>query len=89
MPETISILSVDNYLTGDVNGDGDVDISDAVCIVNHVVGKETPKYSEAAADVNCDGTVDIADAVRVINLIVGKIAAFARQRNSVTLPEPE
>lgn len=79
----------DLKVKGDVNGDGAVDIADAVCIVNHIVGKPTPVFNEAAADVNNDNDIDIADAVRIVNLIVGKIDAFARQRNSVTLPEPE
>jgi Leucine-rich repeat (LRR) protein len=58
---------------GDVNGDGDVDIADAVCIVNHVVGKTNTSFNAAAADVNGDGDIDIADAVRIVNLVVGKI----------------
>ena len=66
------------YVSGDVNGDGEVDIADAVCIVNHIVGKATPVFVEAAADVNNDGAVDIADAVRVVNLIVGKTNTLAR-----------
>ena len=69
-------------IKGDVNGDGDVDIADAVCIVNHVVGKYTPVFNAAAADVNDDGDVDIADAVRIVNLVVGKIKALACQRQT-------
>ena len=88
MPETIGVLTVGNYTKGDVNGDGAVDIADAVCIVNHVVGKPTPAFNAAAADANGDGAVDIADAVRIINLVVGKIQALARQRQ-ISLPEPE
>lgn len=61
-------------LAGDVNGDGDVDIADAVQIVNHVVGKATPSFVSEAADVNGDGDIDIADAVYIVNLVVGKIS---------------
>ena len=77
-------------LRGDVNSDGDVDIADAVCIVNHVVGKATPVFNEQAADVNADGDVDIADAVRIVNLVVGKISSLARQlhmQNDMREPE--
>jgi hypothetical protein len=88
MPETISKLTIENYIKGDVNGDRDVDIADAVCIVNYVVGKPTPAFNAAAADANGDGDVDIADAVRIVNLVVGKINALARQRQ-ISLPEPE
>ena len=88
MPETTSILIIEDYVKGDVNNDGDVDIADAVCIVNYVVGKDTPVFVSKAADVNGDGDVDIADAVRIVNLVVGKIDALARKR-TWTLPEPQ
>ncbi len=88
MPETIGVLTIEDYKKGDANGDGTVDIADAVCIVNHVVGKETPAFVVAAADANGDGVVDIADAVRIVNLVVGKIAALSREPN-YTLPEPQ
>ena len=58
---------------GDVNGDGSVDIADAVCIVNYVVGKPNTNFNEADADANGDGDIDIADAVHIVNIVVGKI----------------
>ena len=73
---------------GDVNGDSDVDIADAVCIVNYVVSKPNTSFNEAAADVNGDGDIDIADAVHIVNLVVGKIPALV-PHFSWTLPEPE
>jgi hypothetical protein len=88
LPETISKLTIENHRKGDANGDGSVDIADAVCIVNHVVGKETPAFVAASADANGDGSVDIADAVRIVNLVVGKINALGRRFN-YSLPEPQ
>jgi hypothetical protein len=73
---------------GDVNGDGDVDIADAVCIVNHIVGKTNTKFVVEAADVNNDKVVDIADAVRIVNLVVGKITELAPKLET-TSPMPE
>jgi hypothetical protein len=90
MEDVTSLLTIENYIKGDANGDSSVDIADAVCIVNHIVGKATPAYIEAAADANGDGVVDIADAVRIVNLIVGKIDTLARKQDmDYTLPEPE
>ena len=51
---------------GDVNLDGDVDISDIVAIVNTIAGSTNFKTT---ADVNGDNTVDISDIVAVINII--------------------
>ena len=54
---------------GDVNGDGEVNISDVVAIINAMAGHETHK---SAADVNGDKTVDISDVVAVINIMAGQ-----------------
>lgn len=90
MEDVTSLLTIESYAKGDANGDGMVDIADAVCIVNHIVGKATPAYVAIAADANGDGVVDIADAVRIVNLIVGKIDALSRQQDMEWgLPEPE
>ena len=82
LPETTSKLTISQYKKGDANNDGDVDIADAVCIINHVVGLPTPSFVKQAADANSDGDVDIADAVRIVNLVVGKINALSRGNSS-------
>ena len=81
-------LVLSSILKGDVNGDGDVDIADAVCIVNHVVGKPNTNFIDAAADANSDGDIDIADAVHIVNFVVGKISTLA-PRFGWNLPDPE
>ena len=75
-------------MLGDVNGDGIIDIADAVCIVNYVVGKPNTTFIEDAAEANSDGDIDIADAVHIVNLVVGKIPTLAPS-NENNLPEPE
>ena len=64
-------------VTGDVNGDGTVDISDVNAVINVMLGKSlTPSPSPGGegspADINGDGTVDIADVNMVINIMLGK-----------------
>lgn len=56
-------------VTGDVNGDGMVDIADVNAVINAMLGKADVT---AEADVNGDGTVDIADVNAVINIMLGK-----------------
>lgn len=54
----------------DVNGDGSIDISDVVCIVNRVLGASSDE--DDSYDVNTDGKVDINDVVILVNVILGK-----------------
>ena len=55
---------------GDANGDGKVDINDAVCIMNYLVGKLNTTFVFGAADVDGDGEITVADAVGVVNIIM-------------------
>lgn len=58
-------------LPGDANGDGKVDVKDAVLINNYYMGKEGVTIDEAAADANGDGVVNVKDAVWVVNTFLG------------------
>ncbi len=56
---------------GNVNGDEDVNISDAVYIINYVFifGSPEPLPVLACADVNSDADVNVSDAVYAINFV--------------------
>ncbi len=54
---------------GDVNKDGNVDISDIVAVINQIAG--TSDY--ARADVNGDLNADISDIVAIINIIANGV----------------
>lgn len=78
------------YKSGDANGDNDVDIADAVCVVNTIVGKPVPLFLAEVANVDGDNAVDIADAVRIVNFLVGKIDNLARSvQREMDEKEPE
>lgn len=62
---TITVLN----RTGDSNGDGVVDIADAVNLANYILGLETTDFSYDAADVNRDGKLTISDITSMIALI--------------------
>ena len=65
-------LSFDGFSTaiGDMDGDGDIDITDANIITDYILGKPTPAtFSITAADVNNDGRVSIADVTAIINIL--------------------
>ena len=50
---------------GDLNGDGTIDIADAVCVLDVMASAEP----DMKADLNGDGSVDIADLVVVLDLM--------------------
>ena len=53
--------------TGDVNGDGEVNISDVNAVINIILDGS----ADASGDVNGDGEVNISDINMVINVILG------------------
>lgn len=57
-------------LVGDANGDGVVNISDVVCVVDHIVGKNPISFIPEAADVNGDGQINISDVVGIVDRIL-------------------
>ena len=57
---------------GDVNLDGVITIADVTALVNILLGKPIPLYSNKAADVNEDGMKTIADVTALVNVILGK-----------------
>ncbi|MGN0634101.1 MAG: cadherin-like beta sandwich domain-containing protein [Oscillospiraceae bacterium] len=64
-------------LKGDVNGDGSIDVRDALSVLNFAAGKTTLKASEKKrADVDGSGSVDVLDAVKIMQYASGKISKF-------------
>ncbi len=57
--------------TGDINGDGKINVSDVTALVNMVLGV-VPKDDERA-DLNGDGKVNVTDITALINIILGII----------------
>ncbi len=57
------------YVCGDASGDGSVDISDAVHLIQYIFAGGPAPNPLAAGDANCDLAVDISDAVYVIQYI--------------------
>jgi hypothetical protein len=85
---TLTTITIEDYMTGDVDGDGTIDLADAVLVINYYVGKTVTTFNAKAADVDGDGVIDLADAVKIISYYVGKIPALA-PRFDWNLPEPE
>jgi hypothetical protein len=63
-----------SYTLGDANGNGTIDIVDALLIAQYYVGLSSTSIQNCAADVNRDGAVDIIDALRVAQCYVGLVS---------------
>ena len=59
---------VQTLKTGDANGDGSVDVTDAVAVINAYLTTDQSSINVSLSDVNHDGIIDITDAVAIINL---------------------
>ena len=66
------LLTVKSYILGDVDDSGDININDAVCIVNYILNKPNAKFIVEAADLDGSGDININDAVVLINKYILK-----------------
>ena len=69
------VMAASESMTGDVNKDGRVDISDVTSLIDIVLGKDSTQpylYDYDAADVNDDDNIDISDVTALIDIILGK-----------------
>ena len=56
--------------TGDVNGDGTVNITDVTLTVNHVLGNTPDKFDKVAADMNGDDVINISDITQMVQAVL-------------------
>jgi len=63
------LLCGPQYICGDANCDEDVNVSDAVHIINYIFAGGGPPIPYEAGDTNCDGIVNVSDGVWIINYV--------------------
>lgn len=75
--EQMQVFKGDNFLLGDVNNDGVVDVNDIVTTANYILHKVNPEVNAAppvfifkAADVIEDSDIDVNDIVGIANIII-------------------
>lgn len=78
---TVHITAPDGEPTriGDVNGDGQVNVADALMILQHITGLlELNTHQQTAANVSgcSEGTVSVTDAILILRYVVGLISDF-------------
>ena len=63
-------IPINEHIGGDTNGDGKVNLLDAVALLRALVG-DTYNTSRDGLDVNEDGKVSVLDVIAVIHHVVG------------------
>ena len=58
---------------GDVNGDGQITVTDVMLMVNYITGRNMTglSFSEYAADPNRDNRISVTDVMIVVKIILG------------------
>lgn len=73
-------------VSGDVNGDADVSITDMLMIKSHILGTELTGAAVMAGDVNGDDSVSISDFLGIKSSLLGlNTISFSRSNSTVTL----
>lgn len=63
------LAALTGFTCGDANGNNNVNISDAIFVINHVFSGGPPPVPTMAGDCNCSGSLTISDAVYLINYV--------------------
>lgn len=75
-------ITVKEYINGDANEDGSVDVMDIVYIAQYILGTPQPDFLPLAGDYNEDGDIDVFDIVNIATSILnGNVVASAYSPN--------
>ena len=68
----ISIISVSNFQSGDINLDNNINITDIIIAIDHIIDNNpiTNPHQLLLSDVNYDGNINITDIVFILDLII-------------------
>ena len=64
------ITAINLNTSGDLNGDGSINVVDVTLLVNHILGGEAQDAILENADINNDGEVTVTDVTALVNLIL-------------------
>ena len=78
------------FVRGESNGDGTIDFSDAITILNFLFAAGDPGNCLKALDANDDGNIDVSDAIRVLTALFNGARAIPQPHPEAGLdPTPD
>lgn len=69
--EDVTIDTELEYVNGDANASGAVNVTDITAVVSYIYGQTPDPFCYEAADVNNSGTINVADISGIISIIYG------------------
>ena len=64
-----NVVRIDyNLINGDINSDGNVNVTDVVALVFYILDPESTDY--LGLDINDDGNINVSDVVQLVNIIL-------------------
>ena len=69
--EDITFLAEKEYVNGDANASGTVNVTDITSVVGYIFGNTPSPFNYKAADANNSGTINVADVSGIVNIIYG------------------
>ena len=69
--EDITFIAEEEYVNGDANASGVVNVTDITSVVGYIFGNTPSAFDYKAADVNSSGTINVADVSGIVNIIYG------------------
>lgn len=69
--DATATLTLNSLIMGDVNGDEEVDLSDAIMVTYYSLNVHPTNFIVAAADMNTDGHIDLSDAIIITYMSLG------------------
>ena len=81
--QTVSKVSVADFNLGDVNSDGQINVTDIVAIVAYMLNESPTPFVFKAADVHADNEINVTDIVGLIDIINTPKAKTANAANGM------
>jgi serine protease AprX len=69
IPDLLAAIQYSFYLTGDVTGDGEVDVADAIYLIHYLYLSGPSPDPLFLGDVDCDDLLNIGDVIYLINYL--------------------
>ena len=87
----VSKLLVSKSTKGDVNSDGNINVTDVGMVIDYILEKTPNGFIESAADVNGDGIVNVTDVGLIIDIILSDGGAAKRHytKDQIIMIEPQ